>query len=181
MTTRDTRSAMEAALRHLVLGLAAGLLMLGAGSVKAQGTLTLRDRLVIVNSSSSAGLGQILARGFTERHQGVAPPLAQTLGSVRAMEAFCSGVGPQTPDILLVTRRLPRAVLESCTANGVRDIVELQLGLGSAVLVARRGEAMPALTSRQDSGPMSARGCPARRSACCCRPPAPARARCSMT
>jgi phosphate transport system substrate-binding protein len=142
-------SRTEAALRHLVLGFLAGLLVLGGGSASAQGTLTLRDRLVIVNSSSTAGLAETLARSFTERFEGVQPPQTGTLGSVRAMEAFCSGIGPQTPDLLLVTRRLSRAVIETCVANGVRDIIEVQLGLGAVVLAARRGEAMPGLTSRQ--------------------------------
>lgn len=142
-------SSMEAALRHLIRGLVVGLLMLGGAPAFAQGALTLRDRLVIVNSSSTAGLAQILARSFTERFEGVQPPQASTLGSARAMEAFCSGIGPQTPDILLVTRRLSRAVVESCVANGVRDIIEVQLGLGAVVLAARRGEPMPGLSSRQ--------------------------------
>ncbi|WP_198372735.1 PstS family phosphate ABC transporter substrate-binding protein [Roseomonas rosulenta] len=136
-------------MRHLVLGLLAGLVLLGAGPASAQGSMTLRDRLVIVNSSSTAGVGQLLARSFAERFEGVPTPTATTLGSVRAMEAFCAGIGLQTPDILLVTRRLPRAVVDACAANGVRDIVELQLGLGAVVLAARRGEAMPGLSSRQ--------------------------------
>ncbi len=51
-------SRTEAALRHLVLGLLACLLLVGGGPASAQGSLTLRDRLVIVNSSSTAGLAQ---------------------------------------------------------------------------------------------------------------------------
>jgi len=136
-------------LRHLVFGLVAGLLLLGGGPAAAQGAMTLRDRLVIVTSSATVGLGELLARSFAERFEGVSLPQATRLGSVRAMEAFCAGIGPQTPDILLLTRRLPRAVVESCAANGVRDIVEVQLGLGAVVLAARRGEPMPGLTSRQ--------------------------------
>lgn len=142
-------SGTEATLRHLILGLAAGLFLLGCGPAAAQGTMTLRDRLVIVTSSATIGLGELLARSFVERYEGVTPPLTTRLGSVRAMEGFCAGVGPQTPDLMLLTRRLPRAVVEACAANGVRDIIEIQLGLGAVVLAARRGEAMPGLTSRQ--------------------------------
>ncbi|CAH0223817.1 hypothetical protein ROS9278_02475 [Roseomonas sp. CECT 9278] len=111
--------------------------------------MTLRDRLMIVTSSATIGLGELLSRSFAERFEGVVPPQATRLGSVRAMEAFCAGIGPQTPDLLLLTRRLPRAVVETCAANGVRDIIEVQLGLGAVVLAARRGEAMPGLTTRQ--------------------------------
>jgi phosphate transport system substrate-binding protein len=139
----------EASLRHLVLGLAVGILLLGGGPAVAQGGMTLRDRLVVVTSSATAGLGELLSRSFAERYEGTPAPLSTRLGSVRAMEAFCAGVGPQTPDLMLLTRRLPRAVVESCAANGVRDIIEVQLGLGAVVLAARRGESMPGLTSRQ--------------------------------
>jgi phosphate transport system substrate-binding protein len=44
---------------------------------------------------------------------------------------------------------MPRSIEETCAANGVRDIIELQIGLGAVVVVARRGEVMPPLTTRQ--------------------------------
>jgi phosphate transport system substrate-binding protein len=139
---------MEARLLRNVLALTALLAGLATAPAGAQTAMTLRDRLVVVSSASSAGLTQLLVRNFTERHAGVQPPITNALGSARALEAFCSGTGPQTPDLALVTRRMPRAMQEACAANGVRDIIELQIGLGAVVLVARRGEAPPALTSR---------------------------------
>lgn len=148
---RRLASITEASLRQLVLALAAGGLALAgaAAGAAAQTAITLRDRLVVVSSASSAGLAQLLSRSFAERFEGVAPPAADALGSARALEHFCSGVGPQTPDLAIVTRRMPRAVVENCGANGVIDIVEVQLGLGAVVLAVRRGETMPGLTSRQ--------------------------------
>ncbi len=136
-------------MRTLIFGFAVGLLALGGGTAVAEPSLTLRDRLVVVSSASSAGLTQLLVRSFTERYEGVVPPITNAVGSMRALEAFCAGIGPQTPDLAVVTRRMPRAMIEACAANGVRDIVEVQLGLGAVVVAARRGEATPALTSRQ--------------------------------
>lgn len=136
-------------MRRSVLAALAGLLVLASATASAQPALTLRDRLVVVSSASSAGLTQLLVRSFTERYEGVPQPITNAVGSARALELFCSGSGPQTPDIAVVTRRMPRAMLDSCATNGVRDIVELQLGLGAVVLVARRGEVMPGLTTRQ--------------------------------
>ncbi|WP_372618082.1 PstS family phosphate ABC transporter substrate-binding protein [Falsiroseomonas sp.] len=138
-------------MRQLVLALAAGGLALAgvAADAAAQTAMTLRDRLVVVSSASSAGLTQLLTRNFTERFAGVVPPATEAVGSAAALERFCTGIGPQTPDLAIVTRRMPRAMVENCSANGVRDIVEVQIGLGAVVLVTRRGEAMPALSSRQ--------------------------------
>jgi phosphate transport system substrate-binding protein len=145
---QSSPSLTEIAMRRLLLGLSALVLCLG-NEASAQGSLTLRDRLVVVSSASSAALAQLVARHFAERHEGVPAPITTALGSARALDAFCAGVGPQTPDIALVTRRMPRAMAETCAANGVRDIIEIQLGLGAVVVAARRGEAAPAMTSRQ--------------------------------
>ncbi len=141
--------AMEPPVRRNLLAILAGAIGLAAAPALAQtGTITLRDRLVVVSSSSSASLTQAIIGAFVERYEGVPAPITSAPGSTHALELFCSGVGPQTPDLAVVTRRMPRAIQETCAANGVRDIIELQVGLGAVVLVARRGEAIQGLTTR---------------------------------
>lgn len=157
-------STKEKPVRRTFLPLIAALVALGGATASAQvgsapagaspvgapaAGLTLRDRLVIVSSSSSAGIAQLLAQSFAERFDGANPPHLRAIGSSQALELFCAGVGVQTPDIAITTRRMPRAMVENCSANGVRDIVELQIGLGAVVLAARRGEVLPNVSSRQ--------------------------------
>ena len=162
-------STKEKPLRRTFLPLLAALVALGGASAAAQtgmapavtapgsavqttspaGSLTLRDRLVIASSSSSAGVAQLLAQTFAERFDGANPPHVRAIGSSQALELFCAGVGMHTPDIAITTRRMPRAMVENCNANGVRDIIEMQVGLGAVVLVARRGEVLPNISSRQ--------------------------------
>lgn len=136
-------------MRRDILSVLCGVFALAAGTAVAQGNLTLRDRLVVVSSTSSVGVGTMLAGNFADRYQGVIRPVVQPLGSTRALELFCAGIGPQTPDIAITTRRMPRAISEHCAANGVTDIVELQIGYGAVVIAARRGDPTPALTARQ--------------------------------
>jgi phosphate transport system substrate-binding protein len=124
------------------------LLLLGTPAA-AQSPMPLRDRLVIVHATGMAPITTMLSRGFTERYDGVGEPTRRALPTALVMEMFCAGIGPQTPDIAVVGRRMPRPVLEMCQANGVRDVIEIELGRSAVVLVARRGEATPALTSRQ--------------------------------
>jgi phosphate transport system substrate-binding protein len=112
-------------------------------------TLTLRERLVIVTTGSSASITQLIARSFTERFDGVQPPEVRVVGSTRALRMFCGGVGAETPDIAVSSRQMPRALVDSCHANGVRDIIEVRIGLGAVVLAVKRGEPAPALTSRK--------------------------------
>jgi len=134
--------------RHL-LGLIAVLLPVCVAPARAEPSMTLRERLVLVSSASSTTLTRLLVRNFTERYAGVPAPQVDTISAARTIETFCNGVGPQTPDIAIVTRRIPRAMIEVCAANGVRDIIEVQLGLGAVVIAGRRGDSMPGLTARQ--------------------------------
>lgn len=135
-------------MRQLILALFA-IGIFGCAVSAEPASLTLRDRLVVVSAGSSAAVAQSLAKGFTDRYEGAAPPILHSLGGARALEAFCVGTGPQTPDAALVTRRMPRAVAEACQLNGVRDIIELELGLGAVVLAVKRGEPAMSLTSHQ--------------------------------
>ncbi len=140
---------METRVRKTALGIA-GLLatVLAAMPAAAQGSVTLREQLVIAGSSSSEAIGRMLAGRFAERFEGVQRPQLEVAGTARAFELFCAGVGPETPDLALVTRRMPRAVFEACQTNGVTDVVEIRLGYGAVVLATRRGDIMPVLSSR---------------------------------
>lgn len=122
--------------------------MLAAMPAMASGTLTLRDRLVVVGTHSSDGVSQMLTRRFAEGSANMPEPRLEVTRTSRAFEMFCAGLGPDTPDLALVSRRMPRAVLDHCRANGVSDIVELRLGYSAVVLATRRGDATPALSSR---------------------------------
>jgi phosphate transport system substrate-binding protein len=115
----------------------------------AQEGSVLRDRLHIVSSGSSHAVTEALVEAFTHRYSDVQPPRVEIVGSAAALERFCAGVGVNTPDIAISSRRIPRSVADSCAANGVTDIVEVQLGLGAVVIAMRRGEGMPNLTTRQ--------------------------------
>ncbi len=160
---RSSFPMKEKPVRRTFLPLIAALAALGGASASAQPVpapaaapaaapsagMTLRDRLVIVSSASSSGITQLLAQNFTARFEGANPPVVRAIGSSQALELFCAGVGAQTPDVAVTTRRMPRAVQENCAANGVRDVIELQIGLGAVALAARRGEVLPNVSSRQ--------------------------------
>jgi len=146
---RHRRSRKDVPMQRIMIAAIAAMLTLGSGAASAEGGMMLRGRLFIVSSASSSSLAEMLARSFAERHPGVRAPATQAIGSARALDFFCSGIGPQTPDIALSTRRMSRAMIETCAANDVRDIVELQLGFGAVVVATRRGDPVPPLTSRQ--------------------------------
>jgi phosphate transport system substrate-binding protein len=131
-----------------VLAVLLGLVCLPFAAARAQETMVLRDRLVIASSSTAARVAEQLSRVFAEQYGGAVPPDLRTVGSNQALWLFCSGLGPDTPDMAVTTRRMSGSVRDACRTNGVRDVVELRLGLAAVVLAARRGDPMPQLTSR---------------------------------
>jgi phosphate transport system substrate-binding protein len=133
--------------RAVLTGLAFALL--GALPGQAQETITLRDRLHIVSSGSVSAVTEALVTAFASRYVDVQPPRLEIVGSAAALDRFCAGVGVNTPDIAISSRRIPRSVFSNCRSNGVSDVVELELGQGAVVIAMRRGEAISNLTTRQ--------------------------------
>jgi phosphate transport system substrate-binding protein len=127
----------------------AALLLPPTTAALAQSPMVLRDRLIVVHSNGTANAAALLTRSFTDRYSGVVEPTLRNLPNAMSLDLFCAGVGPQTPDIAIVARRMSRTMFETCQTNGVRDIVELQVGLSAVVLAVRRGEPVPSLTARQ--------------------------------
>ncbi|MBU8543166.1 MULTISPECIES: PstS family phosphate ABC transporter substrate-binding protein [Roseomonadaceae] len=132
-------------LRSLFLGLA---MAVGAAApALAQGAM--RDRLVVISSTSAGTVARMIGASFAERYEGALEPTRRGLPTTAALELFCAGIGPQTPDIAITVRRMPRTMLETCQGHGVREVVEMRLGLSAVLLAVRRGEPTPNLTSRQ--------------------------------
>ncbi|MDB5415144.1 MAG: Phosphate transporter substrate-binding protein PhoT family [Rubritepida sp.] len=142
----DNAASRNILMRSILL-LAASLLLPGIAS--AQQSAVLRDRLYIVSSGSSHAVTEALVEAFTHRYAEVMQPRVEIVGSAAALDRFCAGVGINTPDIAISSRRIPRSVAEACNANGVSDVVEVQVGLGAVVIAMRRGEVIPNLTTRQ--------------------------------
>ncbi len=109
----------------------------------------LRQGLHIVSSGSSRSVTEALVEAFSSRYVEGQAPRVEIVGSAAALERFCAGVGVDTPDLAISSRRMPRAVANTCQTNGVTDIIEVQLGLGAVVIATRRGDTMANLTTRQ--------------------------------
>lgn len=109
----------------------------------------LRQGLHIVSSGSSRSVTEALVDAFSSRYAEGQPPRVEIVGSAAALERFCAGVGVDTPDLAISSRRMPRAVHTTCQTNGVTDIIEVQLGLGAVVIATRRGDSIANLTTRQ--------------------------------
>lgn len=74
------------------------------------------------------------------KNAGLPPAMVVTKGTTRGIDAFCSGTGIDTPDVVALSRRMRSSELENCFANGVTDIIEIPVGFEAAGFVSRRDD-----------------------------------------
>lgn len=98
-----------------------------------------RDYISAVGSSTVYPFATAAGEKFAEATGNKVPKIDST-GTGGGFERFCQGVGGDTPDIANASRRIKKKEFDSCAANGVKDIVEIQIGIdGIALGEAARG------------------------------------------
>jgi phosphate transport system substrate-binding protein len=99
-----------------------------------------RDQIKAVGSSTVYPFTTIVAEQFVNKNPGMKAPVIESTGTGAGMKLFCAGVGAAHPDIEAASRRMKASEYASCKANGVSDIIEIQVGLdGIAFAEAKNG------------------------------------------
>ena len=102
-----------------------------------------RDSIRAVGSSTVYPFAKLVAESFARSNPDYKSPLIESTGTGGGIQLFCAGVGANTPDIANASRRMKASEFESCQANGVTDILEIQVGLdGIAFASAKNGITM---------------------------------------
>lgn len=78
-----------------------------------------------------------VAETFARRTGGAAPRV-ESQGTGGGIRAFCAGVGQGTPDIANASRQMTASEFDSCAANGVTQILEIQIGSDGIVIATAR-------------------------------------------
>ena len=87
-----------------------------------------RDFVRIVGSSTVYPFASAVAEA-TAKADGLKPPVIESTGTGAGMKLFCAGVGVAHPDVVNASRRIKKSEYDDCAKNGVKDIVEIQVGL----------------------------------------------------
>lgn len=99
-----------------------------------------RDFVTAVGSSTVYPFATTVAERFANANPGMKTPKIESTGTGGGIERFCAGVGAAHPDIVNASRRMKKSEFESCAANGVDGIVEIQVGIdGIAIGQSREG------------------------------------------
>lgn len=91
------------------------------------------DAITVVGSSTVFPFAAKVGEDFLAANKGMAAPRIESSGSADGITAFCAGQGPTTPDIVDSSRRMTVAEFNSCAANGVDGIIEIEVGLDGIV------------------------------------------------
>ncbi len=109
----------------------------------AQGGSDTRESVRAVGSSTVFPFAKAVAESLTRSNPQVKAPIIESTGTGGGIKLFCSGVGAATPDIANASRRMKASEFADCKANGVTDVIEIQVGLdGLAFATAKGGLAM---------------------------------------
>ncbi len=127
----------------LCLAAAAALSLSACDAPGAGGT---RDSIRAVGSSTVYPFAKVVAENFARSHADFKSPLIESTGTGGGIALFCAGVGPTTPDIANASRRMKKSEFETCQANGVEDVIELQVGLDGIAFASAQGGIMMNLT-----------------------------------
>lgn len=88
-----------------------------------------RDQVRAVGSSTVYPFAKAVAESLAKSDTTIKSPIIESTGTGAGMKLFCAGVGPQFPDIEDASRRMKKAEFDDCQKNGVKEIVEIQVGL----------------------------------------------------
>jgi phosphate transport system substrate-binding protein len=101
-----------------------------------------RNSVHAVGSSTVYPFAKVVAEGFARSNAEYRSPLIESTGTGNGIQLFCSGLGPNTPDMANASRRMKPAEFDTCVGNGVDEVVELQVGLDGIAFASAKGGIM---------------------------------------
>lgn len=98
-----------------------------------------RDQVRAVGSSTVYPFAKAVAESLARSDATIKSPIIESTGTGAGMKLFCAGVGAQHPDIEDASRRMKKSEFDECQKNGVKDIVEIQVGLDGVAFAEGKG------------------------------------------
>lgn len=97
-----------------------------------------RKEIRAVGSSTVYPFATAVAETLTKDGKFTSPVIEST-GTGGGIKLFCEGVGATFPDVANASRRLKKSEYEDCAKKGVKDIVEVQIGLDGIAFAEANG------------------------------------------
>ncbi len=107
-------------------------------AVAVAGAAEARDQIRIVGSSTVFPFSTAVAEQFGQTG-GFSTPVVESTGTGGGLKLFCAGVGERHPDMTNASRAIKGSEIETCAANGVKEITEVKIGFDGIVLANSKG------------------------------------------
>src|SRR5688572_32586253 len=120
------------AMRKMLVALPMVALVAACGSGSSGGGAA--AQLKAVGSSTVYPFTTAVAEEFQRANPGISVTVEST-GTGAGLKLFCSGVGANTPDLTNASRRIKASEVETCSANGVKQIIEFPIGIDGLTLI----------------------------------------------
>jgi phosphate transport system substrate-binding protein len=104
-------------------------------------------QIKIVGSSTVYPFTTAVAEQFQRTHPGMSA-IVESTGTGAGMKLFCGGVGDDHPDMTNASRRIKASELQDCAKNGVRQVIEVPVGIDGLALIEAKSGAGMTLTAR---------------------------------
>lgn len=106
------------------------------------GAASARDQIRVVGSSTVYPFTTAVAEQFGKSNGGKTP-IVESTGTGGGMKIFCEGVGEDKADATNASRRMKKSEFELCEKNGVKEIVEINVGFdGLTIAQSKDGPAI---------------------------------------
>lgn len=100
-----------------------------------------RSQIRIVGSSTVYPFTRTVAERFAQANSGFKAPIVESTGTGAGMKLFCKGVGAEFPDVENASRRIKKSEFEDCQKNGVKSVIEIQVGIDGIAFVESKNSA----------------------------------------
>lgn len=127
----------------IALPLAAALAACG-GNGGSEGGAS-KQQLKVVGSSTVYPFTTAVAEQFQRENPNVSVVVEST-GTGAGMKLFCGGVGANFPDIENASRQIKKSEFESCVAAGVKNVIEVPVGIDGLTFIEGKGGQLANLT-----------------------------------
>ena len=98
----------------------------GSGGAAAQ--------LKVVGSSTVYPFTTAVAEEFQRANPGISV-IVESTGTGAGIKLFCSGIGGQSPDMVNASRPMKKSEYDSCAVAGVKDVIEVPVGIDGLTLI----------------------------------------------
>ncbi len=125
-------AALPRAKTGVAAAVSSAVLWAAIGAAAFAAPASARETVRVVGSSTVFPFAQAVAEQYGARAADPTPVVEAT-GTGGGVQLFCSGVGEEFPDVVNASRRLKANEWQTCQANGVDEIVEVQIGYDGIV------------------------------------------------